>query len=169
MISYLTNFTSAPELRGVRYKLSAAINNGTVWVDRNYKFSNMPAYLEGTLLFQVPHKAIRQGTIIEFLSHQPSTIYLAHEAVRNGGFKTSLPKYGWKLVTNHAQLRTGCCNLRYIWKKVVTNDDLTTISLPATTTSETVHCIFVQSMYTRILIVKLIFTNIIINYILVST
>ena len=158
MISYLTNFTSAPELRGVRYKLSAAINNGTVWVDRNYKFSNMPAYLEGTLLFQVPHKAIRQGTIIEFLSHQPSTIYLAHEGVRNGGFKTSLPKYGWKLVTNHAQLRTGCCNLRYIWKKVVTNDDLTTISLPATTTSETVHCIFVQSMYTRIWISKLIFT-----------
>ena len=145
----MTNFTSAPELRGVRYKLSAAINNGTVWVDRNYKFSNMPAYLEGTLLFQVPHKAIRQGTIIEFLSHQPSTIYLAHEAVRNGGFKTSLPKYGWNLVTNHARLRTGCCNLRYIWKKVVTNDDLSTISLPATTTSETVHCIFVQSMYTR--------------------
>ena len=168
MISYFTNFTIAPELRGVRYKLSAAINNGTVWVDRNYKFSNMPAYLEGTLLFQVPHKAIRQGTIIEFLSHQPSTIYLAHEAVRNGGFKTSLPKYGWKLVTNHAKLRTGCCNLRYIWKKVVTNDDLTTLSLPATTTSETVHCIFVQSMYTRIRIVKLIFTNIM-NYILVST
>ena len=171
MISYLKIFTLAPELRGVRYKLSAAINNGTVWVDRNYKFSNMPAYLEGTLLFQVPHKAIRQGTIIEFLSHQASTIYLAHEGVRNGGFKSSLPKYGWKLVTNHAQLRTGCCNLRYIWKKVVTNDDLTTISLPATTTSETVHCIFVQSMYTRTQIAKLIFTNFIgrKNYIHVST
>ena len=66
----------APELKGIRYKLSAAVNNGTVWVDRNYKFSNLPDYLEGTLLFQIPHKAIRQGTVTEILVHQPSTLYL---------------------------------------------------------------------------------------------
>ena len=129
--------------------MSAAVNNSTVWVDRNYKFSNLPDYLEGTLLFQVPYKAIRQGTVTEILVHQPSTLYLGHELSRNGGFQKTLPKFGWELVTNEAGIKTGGGNLDYIWKKVVSNDSLTTISLPETTTSETTHCIFVQSNYTK--------------------
>ena len=135
----------APELRGLRYRLSAAVNNGTVWLDRNYKFSNLPSYLEGTLLFQVPHKAIHQGTVTEILVHQPSTIYVAHEETRSGGFHKTLPKTGWTLVTDNAQVGTGQTFMKYIWKKVVSNDSLTVLRLPATTTSETVHCIFAQS------------------------
>ena len=121
------------------------MNNGTVWVDRNYKFSNLPDYLEGTLLFQLPYKAIRQGTVTEILVHQPSTLYLGHESNRNGGFPKTLPKYGWELVTSNAGIKTGGGGLDYIWKKVVSNDSLTTISLPDTKTSETTHCLFVQS------------------------
>ena len=132
-------------MKGIRYKLSAAVNNGTVWVDRNYKFSNLPDYLEGTLLFQLPYKAIRQGQVTEILVHQPSTLYLGHDSSRNGGFQKTLPNNGWELVANNAGIKTGGGNLDFIWKKLVPNDSLTRISLPETTTSETTHCIFVQS------------------------
>ena len=95
----------------------------------------------------MPHKAIHQGTVTEILVHQPSTIYVAHEEARSGGFHKTLPKIGWTLVTDNAQVGTGqpLDKLKYIWKKVVSNDSLTVLSLPATTTSETVHCIFAQS------------------------
>ena len=140
-------------MKGIRYKLSAAVNNGTVWVDRNYKFSNLPDYLEGTLLFQLPYKAIRQGQVTEILVHQPSTLYLGHDSNRNGGFQKTLPNNGWELVVNNAGIKTGGGNLDFIWKKVVPNDSLTRISLPETTTSETTHCIFVQSKFRKITVI----------------
>ena len=134
----------APELKGVNYKTSVANNGNLVWMDRDYKFSMLPDYLKDTVLFQVPHKSIRRGTVIELIVHQPSTIYIGHEGSRSGGFTTSLLSAGWELITNKSPLRTGCCTLSNIWKKVVTNSGLTTISLPATTTGETVHSIFVR-------------------------
>ena len=134
----------APELKGVKYKISVANNGNLVWMDRHYKFSMLPDYLKDTVLFQVPHKSISRGTIIELLVYQPSTIYIGHEGSRSGGFTTSLLSAGWELVTNKSPLRTGCCTLSNIWKKVVTSSGLTTISLPATTTGGTVHSIFVR-------------------------
>ena len=98
-------------------------------------------------MFQLPYKAIRQGTVTEILVHQPSTLYLGHESRRNGGFPETLPNYGWELVTSNAGIKTGGGDLDYIWKKVVSNDSLTTISLPDTKTSETTHCLFVQSKF----------------------
>ena len=143
-------FTEA-QLDGVSYETSTAENDGIVWNDRGYKFSNLPSYLIGTLLFQVPHYGVSRGTVIKILVYNPSTIYIAHEDAcnihaqcRSGGFESSLTKSGWTLVTENGGVSTGCCTFKYIWKKVVSNDGPTTITLPGTTTGATVHSIFIR-------------------------
>ena len=135
-----------PSLRGVNYKLSTAANDDIIWIDREYKFSNLPSFVNGATLFQVPHKSIPLGTVIEILVYNPSTIYIAHEgSARSGGFQSTLPDEGWILVTNQGTTRfTVQGTFQYIWKKHVTKIGLNTLSLPATTTSELVHSIFVQ-------------------------
>ena len=135
-------------LSGVSYEISTAENGGNIWNDRSYKFSNLPSYLVGALLFQVPHKSIPKGTIIQITLHNPSTIYIAHEEDtlhnRSGGFQNSLTNSGWTLENNNAQISTGCCTFKYVWKKFVPANGPTSITLPETTTSETVHSIFVK-------------------------
>ena len=92
---------------------------------------------------------------IEIVLDRPSTIYVAHEQIRNGGFDTSLLNTGWTLVTDNATVilktedkseakDTGCCTYQYIWKMYVSNSGRTIVTLPETTTSETVHSLFVQ-------------------------
>ena len=134
-----------PEIRGVSYELSTAFNYGIIWIDRNYQFTNLPSFLVGANVFQVPHREIPLGTVIEILIYTPSIVYIAREKSRSGGFESSLPDDGWILVTDQGVVGS---NLGFhytnIWKKEVSSYGLTTLSLPATTTRELVHSIFVQ-------------------------
>jgi hypothetical protein len=138
------------QLDGVSYEISKAENGETVWNDRDRRFSNLPSYLVGTSLFKVPHKLIPQGTVIKITVQNPSTIYIAHEDEangRSGGFENSLANSGWTLVNDNAGMSAGKSwkpNFKYVWKKVVSTNGPTTVTLPGTTTSETVHSIFVR-------------------------
>ena len=130
--------------------MSTAEIGGIIWIDRDYRFSNLPSYLVGSLLFKVPCKSIHKGTVTKITVHNPSTIYIAHQAVedhidRSGGFENSLPNSGWTLVNDNIVLFSGG-NIGHwiIWKKDVSANGRTTVPLPATTTDETVHSIFVK-------------------------
>ena len=123
---------------------------------------------------------------MEIVVDRPSTIYVAHEQIRNGGFDISLLNTGWILVTDNATLllrkdanyasvdtgcivvpcfcsvrngvkscSTNCCTYKYIWKMVVSKSGRTVVTLPETTTSETVLHIFVQSIFGIYCILKL--------------
>ena len=101
-----------PHLEGLSYNIATAEIDGIIWNDRGYMFSpNLPSYLIGTTLFQIPHKAIPMGTTTEIFLCNPSTIYIANEAHdrnagRDGGFDESLPGNGWTLVDDSAEVRT---------------------------------------------------------------
>ena len=84
----------------------------------------------------------------------PSTIYIAHEhGARSGGFQTSLNNSGgWTLVNTKSELKTGCCPLEYVWKNVVAANGKTIVTLPETTTKETVHSIFVRGKSLKIIL-----------------
>ena len=138
-----------PHLDGVSYDISTAENGGLVWIDRNYRFYNLPTYLVGALLFQVNHKDIPEGTTIQITVQAPSTIYIAHESTlhqRSGGFENSLSNSGWILEDDNAGIvwSEAGGNFKYVWKKVVSAYGPTTITLPTTTTTKTVHSIFVK-------------------------
>ena len=137
-------------------RIAIARNDVVAWSDRSFTFANLPSYLDGALLFQIPQIVTPKGAQIELILYQPSIIYVAHEQIRNGGFDKSLLNTGWTLVTDNATVLlktedkseakdTGCCAYKFIWKMDVSISGRTVINLPATTTMETVHSLFVQS------------------------
>ena len=142
-----------PHLSGVSYNVATTENNGIIWNNRGYTFSsNLPSYLIGTTLLQVPAKEIPIGTIINICVDNPSTIYIANEphdkyggrlgVPRDGGFDESLPANGWTLVSDSVEIRTDF--FCHVWSKVVSHEGPATITLPETTTQETVHVIFIR-------------------------
>ena len=137
----------------MRYRLSKAEENVVIWNDRaQYRFSNLPSYLDGAIFAQVPHKQIPRGTVIEIIVNKPSTIYIVFEdSARTGGFKHSLPNEGWTIVSDNANIwkngNSAWTFKQQIWKKVLTNTDNFTLILPATTTHETVHSLFFQGNF----------------------
>ena len=138
-------FTEVYQLDGVSYYISTAENDGIVWNDREYWFRDLPSYLVGALLFQVPHK-VSKGTVIKITVQTPSTIYIAHEeGNRSGGFENSLTNSGWTLENDNAEFKyKGQKTFKYVWKMFVSANGPTTITLPGTTTEETTISIFVR-------------------------
>ena len=105
----------------------------------------MPSYLEGSLLFQLPYKGLSVGTEIDILVYKPSIIYIAYEDSTSGSYGRSLEYDGWSLVTNQGGTNTECCTLTYVWRKYVTLDSLTTISIPKILKTEFVFSLFAQT------------------------
>ena len=133
-----------PGLKGSYYQLSTASNGALVWIGESFKFSNLPSFLEQSILYQLEYKSVTKGIVIDILVYKKSIIYLAYEATRSGRFESSLRREGWSLVTDESKLSTGCCSLNYIWENDITYDGLTTISLPEIPQEGFVFLIFVQ-------------------------
>jgi hypothetical protein len=133
-----------PGLKGANYQLSTASNGALVWIDESFRFSNLPSFLEQSILYQLEYKAVTKRTAIDILVYKKSIIYLAYEATRSGTFENSLRREGWSLVTDKSKLSTGCCAMTYIWEIYITYDGLTTVSLPEISEEEFVFLIFDQ-------------------------
>ena len=143
-INYGIYFTAGlpPKLHGVSNDLSKATSGGKVWNDKDDTFGNLPSFIDGGYVFQTPARVYRDVVMI-IVVYQPSTIYVSSEAGgRSGGFGSSLPNDGW--VLQEGTVHTSCCILSQIWKKIVTNKGMTTITLPVITTGEMVGSIFVK-------------------------
>ena len=133
--------STVPSLSGISYTTITAEEDIVMWSDRDYKITKLPAFLKGSTSFRVKIKAHPKGTTISIITRQPSTLYVAFELGqgRDGGFDTSLPSNGWTLVAGSVE--TTCCSLNRILTKSLEIGE-TTI-LPATTTNQLVHAIFV--------------------------
>ena len=139
-------------LNGISYNWTIAQVGATIWKDRDYTINTIPDELVGTILFQVPHKAIGNGTIISIITHQPCDLYIVHvdEADgRDGGFETNLPNNGWTPITLVEDIEWSLDNgdlksMSKVVMKTVTDTGIQKSTLPATTTNELVHSIFVR-------------------------
>ena len=134
-----------PELQGISYEISKALNSVQVWSDSRFTFSNLPSYLLGTIFFQMPYQATFLGTVIEILIYKPSILYIAYEDSTSGSYGNSLRAAGWTLITDKGQTSTGCCTLNYVWRRYVLTDGLTTIAMPAMTKNKFVFTLFVET------------------------
>merc|ERR1712151_348435 len=86
------------------------------------------------------HKAIAKGSVISIKTAAASKIYIAVEASgRDGGFRNSLVKAGWK--KEQGSVANTCCALNAVMSKTTTSGG--TVKLPATTTGKTVMVIVV--------------------------
>ena len=113
----------------------------TLWHDRTYTITAVPDFmLEGHFIEQ-PHKNVPRGSVISIVLRRACTIYMAVESGgRDGGFPTSLTAAGW--VRQGGELAVAGTNpLDEIFSFDV--DFAQTITLPATTTHQTVASIVI--------------------------
>ena len=114
-----------------------------VWHDRNYVFTSIPSYLQGADFLQQPHKSVRKGSRISVRVNGDATIFVIVEnGGRDGGMVQRLPRMGWKL-------RPGVLHISGYWLadqiKIYSLDvgSSSVVTLPPTTTGQTVMCIAV--------------------------
>ena len=131
-----------------------------IWNNRDATIKDIPDYLKGAILFQLPYKDIQKGTIFSIVACEQSDIYIAHEEAkgkRNGWSESTLRedgKNGWEpcpgpvitIVTNN----TPFCKLPNIWCRTAQRGQ--TINFPEVETSETVAAIFVKESKLNILV-----------------
>ena len=123
-----------------------------VWNNRNAVIKELPDFLKGAMLFQLPYKDIQRGTIFSITACEQSDVVIAHEDAkvngRNGWSEDTLRIdgiRGWQpcpapvltIVSNN----TPFCTLPKIWSRGLQKGQ--TMELPEVETSETVAAIFV--------------------------
>ena len=109
--------------------------------DRNYKFTTVPSFLLRGVYIQQAHKSIGRGSQIKVRVSDDATLYMAVEpSGRDGGFRKSLPKAGWTAINTRTTLNWDGSNKLVLFKKETLAD---TVTLPKTTTGQTVGCITV--------------------------
>ena len=118
--------------------------NEKAWLDRNYRINIFPGYLTGGFFIQQPHKSIRKGTDIKIAISGGATIYVAVETGRgrSGGYEKSLLAGGWTKQDGTIAIDSVRLNRIFSLK---TADDDRSVTLPSTTTNETVMFITVVS------------------------
>ena len=109
--------------------------------DRTYKIKAFPAYLNDAFFIQVPHKSIAQGSAITIITSGTTTVYVGFEYPGDsGGFEQSLQDSGWN--KEEGQILTTDRTMREIYS--MNANGATSISLPATTTGNTVMLIMTK-------------------------
>ena len=135
---------------GFPVKKIVAMKKGVkLWHDRDYTITNFPAFMEGGHYIEQAHKSIKKGSAATIKTMAKSKIYVAVETGgRDGGFRKSLPKAGWKLEkgsvaasADRPDPNNTCCTLKAIYS--YGTDKSATVKLPATATDETVMVIVV--------------------------
>ena len=139
-------FVDLPSVSGIAATRVDANIGVEVWNDRAYPIAELPFFLEGSQLFQTPHKTIASGTEIKVENVQQSFVYIALEIGegRDGGLLETLPEQGWTLMTGEV-IWTGALGdperLASIWGKTMPPD--TGLSF-TTTKGPLTHGIFVS-------------------------
>jgi len=126
---------------GIDTTIAIAAPGVKLWKDRDYVIGKLPKALSGATLFQGPHKAIAKNSVLSISTSAPSTVFLAFEqGARSGGFGSL---QGW----DEAELqlmswgkKDSCNSKLVVYSKTVGAE---TITLPATSTSQTVMSILV--------------------------
>ena len=108
--------------------------------DRTYEITTFPAYLNDAFFIQVPHKEIPQGTFITITIRGTTTIYVGFDPSDSGGFEQSLSLAGFSKEVG--QISTTVRNLKEIYS--INVNTATSITLPVTTTSQTVMLILAK-------------------------
>ena len=92
---------------------------------------------------QVPHKSIAQGSAITIITSGTTTVYVGFEYPGDsGGFEQSLQDSGWN--KEEGQILTTDRTMREIYS--MNANGATSISLPATTTGNTVMLIMTKCL-----------------------
>ena len=133
-------------------KIDSVHLTNRIWNNRNATINELPEFLKGAILFQLPYKDIQKGTIFSVTTCEQSDIVIAHEDAkvngRNGWSEETLRIdgiRGWQpcpgpvltIVSNN----TPFCTLTKLWSIRAQQGD--TIHLPEVETSETVAAVFV--------------------------
>ena len=123
-----------------------------IWNNRNATIKELPEFLRGSILFQLPYKDIQKGTIFSISACEQCDIVIAHEEAkvngRNGWAESTLKIdgiRGWEpcpapvltIVSNN----TPFCTLSKIWSRRAQKGQI--VHFPEVETSETVAAIFV--------------------------
>ena len=134
--------------------MGTAENGLKIWRDKDYTFSNLPDYLERLLLFKLPQQfSPNPVRVVKITVPYPSILYIAHEqGTRSGGFETTLADFGWTLLEDNAGIGSWNGNTySYVWKMDVSVDNQPiVITLPQTTTDQTVFSIFASGNVVKI-------------------
>ena len=123
-----------------------------IWNNRNATIKELPDFLKGAILFQLPYKDIQKGTIFSISTVEQCDIVIAHEDAkvngRNGWAESTLKIdgiRGWEPcpapVLTIVSDNTPFCTLSKIWSRRAQKGQI--IELPEIETSETVAAIFV--------------------------
>lgn len=112
-----------------------------VWYDRTNKVTSYPNYLDGGYFIQHCCKCFGEGSVLSVSVSGAATVYIAVESNRNGGFTTSLPNNGWTSEDGQVTYSNNPLQNIYSYQK----SSAGTITLPATTTAQTVMMIIVVS------------------------
>ena len=123
-----------------------------VWSDLTYTISQVPSFLQGSVLFQVAHWGIDSGTDIKVEGKQQASVYIAldTDSDESGGFASSLSKQGWALMTGevrYADTARSSYQLDNIWRKTIM--DQTFLSFTTTKENLTLSIFVGKFVYTK--------------------
>ena len=116
-----------------------------LWSDWQNKITEIPSFLQGSMLFQVPHGGIASGTTIKIEGNKKSSVYIALDMDngRDGGLTGTLSQLGWTLLAGEVGY-SGHDGQSYllseIWRKTLVPETYTSFT---TTKEEFTHSIFV--------------------------
>ena len=136
-------FAGTPTVTGFPNDKATAAVGIPLWNDRSYEILAMPEFLEGTILFQGPHRDVSSGTTITVETSPPSTIYVAFGNMYGvyGNLTSTLPSKGWALVSGRVKFAGPGGYLDKIWTKTVTTQHVEGFT---TNGDELTHAIFVK-------------------------
>ena len=108
-----------------------------LWSDLPYTISQLPSFLQGSVLLQVARWGIDSGADIKVEGKQQASVYIALDTDKDkdGGFTSSLSQQGWSLMTGEVRYSDNgrsSYRLDNIWKKTILDQTF----LSFTTTKE---------------------------------
>ena len=136
-----------------------------IWSNRNDTIEELPDFLEGTILFQLPFETIPKGTSLSITSDECSEVFIACE--ENGDreiFEKSLTKLRWKKKVGNVRITRSNINtskqlvLSTIWHRSLEAGGTT---LPPVTIDKLSIAVFIKEG--RINILLIVFTKVLAN------
>mmetsp|Transcript_63461 Transcript_63461/g.127268 ORF Transcript_63461/g.127268 Transcript_63461/m.127268 type:complete len:419 (+) Transcript_63461:2-1258(+) len=86
---------------GLEYCRAPMVETAVAWSDRQNRWTWVPTFMKGGILFRGPHDSLPTGTTLRVSASGAFRVYVIVEAeyksgtARTGGFLESLPKAGW--------------------------------------------------------------------------
>eukprot|EP01062_Namystynia_karyoxenos_P080764 TRINITY_DN8747_c0_g2_i1.p2 TRINITY_DN8747_c0_g2~~TRINITY_DN8747_c0_g2_i1.p2 ORF type:complete len:641 (+),score=162.36 TRINITY_DN8747_c0_g2_i1:82-1923(+) len=124
------------------YERAALTEGAAAWSDRGYSFEQLaPELRRGALYFRGPHKGVREGSRFWLHAHEAGRAYLLVDGSphqRHGGWQ-ALP--GWEGLEEPPLQWQGVEGVPTVLTRALRPGDM--VSLPATTTAETVFSLIV--------------------------